>query len=319
MAKDGEKSTDCWTSLRDPDIDAGRLGTAVASFNALRSYRSLLANVEGMSDEQRTACAGIAETITDRAYNAEAAMRVLIASGLETTNELRDTGQLYSAMQAFAKDGSSLDHKQLAARLDEVKQSLDGKRAEQLTDIFDEAEKLIRKTKLSCEFSDQRIVLSRAGVEGKRDEFGIALSRQPGQIGRVSVDDFFSPDTTRVHVAPGRLFVPRDCHHRPFDMEVSKLPPLDPYAGIVSGLAASKGAFYQHARRTAELGHRGMRGADPVTAAILIGIAVVGLALIIVGAVEGDPELIGFGAILVLGSVLVWCCGYALIIGVAAT
>jgi hypothetical protein len=93
--------------------------------------------------------------------------------------------------------------------------------------------------------------------------------------------------------------------------------PLDAYAAAVAGLAASKASLYQHARRVDELGHRGMRGNDPVTA-ILIAIAVVGVALIIIGAATGNSYIVAFGVLLVVGAALVAFGGFVLIIGVFA-
>jgi hypothetical protein len=304
----------CADVLRDAQADANRLAVVDSSFKQLHAYRSLLQSVEQMNQDERDTCPGLADAVTDRAYDAEASARLLFAHGLQTTNELRDTGELYRSLKSLA-DG---DSEALAARLEEQVERAGEKHGDGIADVLREAASLVRKNKLSLRLSDQRVVLERPDLSGGTEEVGIALERQAGQLGRMSVERFFSPDAAHATIWPGRLYVPIDCHHRP--LAVGRRPEtlVDAYSGIVTGMASAKGALYQHARRTEEIGHRGMRGEDPITAAVLIAIAVVGVGLIIYGAVTGNGGLIAFGAILVIGAALVAFGGFGLIIFVGA-
>jgi hypothetical protein len=286
------------------------------TFSQLRAYRTLLQSVEHMNQEQRDRCPGLAEAITDRAYDAEAGLRVLFAHGLQTTNELRDTGELYRSLQSLGND--ALDSESLASRVDDHVERAGEQYGDDMAEMLREAASLVREAKLSLRLSEQRIVLERPSVTGGTEEIGIALQREAGQLGRVSVERFFSPDVAHTTIWPGRLYLPNDCHHRPLVVDRRPERIVDAYGGVVAGMASAKGAFYQHARRTEEIGHRGMRGEDPVTAVILIAIAVVGVGLIIYGAVTGNGALIAFGAILVIGAALVAFGGFGLIIFVGA-
>ncbi|MFL5963801.1 MAG: hypothetical protein ACJ757_13005 [Gaiellaceae bacterium] len=306
----------CAEILRDPQADANRLAAVESTFKQLRGYRSLLQSVEQMNRDERDECPGLAEAITDRAYDAEAATRLLFAHGLQTANELRDTGELYRSLRGLAGDG--LDSEALATRLDEQVEEAGHKHGDDIADLLREAASLVRETELSLRLSEQRIVLERPDLSGGTEEVGIALERQAGQLGRVSVERFFSPDAAHATIWPGRLYLPQDCHHRPLVTSRHPETLVDAYSGIVTGMASAKGALYQHARRTEEIGHRGMRGEDPITAVVLIAIAVVGVGLIIYGAVTGNGALIAFGAILVIGAALVAFGGFGLIIFVGA-
>jgi hypothetical protein len=313
----GEQSDSCAQILRDDQIDSERLAAATATFNKLRGYRSLLRSAEQLTEEERHRCPGLDDAITDRAFDAEASTRRLIADGLQTVNELRDTGQLYDALHSLAQTGDGLDTDQFAAQLEKHAKRASGEHGEDIGEMIKEAASIVRETALTLRFSDQRIVLNRPGLGGERDEIGIAVDRLAGAVGRVSRERFFSPDSAHATVWPGRLYLPLDCHHRPLDVRQVTTDVVDAYSGIVSGLASTKGAIYQHARRTKELGHRGMRGGDPVTV-VLVAIAVIGVGLIIYGAVTGNGALVAFGAILVIGAALVAFGGFALILGAAA-
>src|SRR6266487_1100163 len=102
MAETETRAT-CEGLLRDMEADAARLESAASCVKTLDSYHTLLSAVEKFTPEERRKCHGLGHSVTDRAYGAEAALRVLIAHSLGATNELRDGGQLYTALQDFAK------------------------------------------------------------------------------------------------------------------------------------------------------------------------------------------------------------------------
>jgi len=312
-----DRPLSCRELLHDEAEAERRVATALESFRRLRSYDALLGKLATMDPEDQRRCHGLTDAMSDRAYDAEAAGRTLIAAGLQTVNELRDSGGLYEAMQALAAELKEADADELASRLENQIDEIRARFGEGAEAPLQEAADRIREAKFTVASSKERLVLGRPSLVKEQEDIALGFGPQPGQRGRVSVSDFFSTDPTVNRVWPGRLYVPDDCHHRPVLVGPYEMPNIDAYAGILSGLAATKGALYQHARRVDELGHRGMRGNDPVTA-ILIGIAVVGLALVIIGAATGNGYVVAFGTLLIVGAALVAFGGFALIIGVLA-
>jgi hypothetical protein len=307
----------CRDLLHDEAQLERRVETALESFTKLRAYGDLLDGVETMEAEEHDRCPGLADALTDQAYEAEAAGRVLIAAGVQTANELRDSGHLYEAVQALAGELKVADSDELASWLEREHDEIRDRYGEVAGNAIQEAADRVRQAKLAITSSDQRLVLTRPAAQRKLEEVALAFGPQPGQRGRVSVADFFSPDPAVARVWPGRLYLPPDCHHRPVRVRAEDIGVVDAYAGVLAGLAATKGSLYQHARRVDEVGHRGMRGNDPVSA-ILIGIAVVGAVVAIVGAATGNTGLIAFGVLLIVGAALVAFGGWTLIIGVLA-
>jgi hypothetical protein len=70
------------------------------------------------TDEELARCPELAEAVADRAYEAEARARVLIADGLDTVNELRESSRLHDALRMFAEDGDGGDSEDLASALE---------------------------------------------------------------------------------------------------------------------------------------------------------------------------------------------------------
>lgn len=309
-------STTCQELLHDPRALERRAHSALDAFARLHEYRDLLRDVDALNDDERGRCPGLSDALPDRAYDAEAAGRVLIAHGLQTLNELRDSGQLYDTMRAFAAETERADVDELASRLEKHIDESRASDGDGAASLLHEAAAHVRAANLTVSCSRQRIVLNRPGVAAEQEEVMIALERRPGQRGRVSVDEFFSPTDVEGRVLPGRVYAPRDCHHRPIRVRPVGVA-VDAYAGALAGLAATKASLYQHARRADELDHRSVRGNDPLTA-ILTGIAIVGVALIIYGAATGNGYLLAFGVVLVIGAALVAFGGFGLVLAVVA-
>ena len=294
-----------------------RFADALSAVSELSDYRKLLSEIQQMSPEARASCPGLSAAVTDRAFDAEVAGRVLIKHALDSVNELRDEGIFYDAFGKLARelsgDGAKGFFEKLRKEAGPARERFGGAAA----DLLDEASRAAEA--LGLGFSTERgalLVRRKNGPQGE-DQFRLATTRQLGQAGRVSSAEFFGGRNGRAFVTPPSLYTPIDCHHRPIRVRSDVAVDIDVYAATVGGLGATKGLLYQHARRVAELGPRGLRGEDPVTA-ILVAIAVVGAALVIYGIATNDPGLAVFGAILIVGSAFVAFGGYALVLAVVA-
>jgi hypothetical protein len=294
-----------------------RLANALDAVSELGEYRKLLSEIQQMSPEARASCPGLAAAVTDRAFDAEVTGRVLIKHALDSVNELRDEGVFYDTCEKVARELSGDGAKNFFADLRKKAGFARERFGPAAADLLDEAAGAAEK--LGLEFSAQRgslLVRWKNGPYGE-DQFRLATTRQLGQAGRVSSAEFFSGRNGRAFVTPPSLYTPVDCHHRPIRVGSQTAVEVDTYAATIGGLGTTKSLLYQHARRVAELGPRGLRGEDPVTA-ILVAIAVVGAGLVVYGIATNDFGLAVFGAVLIAGAAFVAFGGYALILAVVA-
>jgi hypothetical protein len=307
----------CASVLGGKDRAEQRLTEALAVISDFKDYRKLLADVQAMSSEDRASCPGLAAAVTDRAFNVESRGRVLIGQALDSVNSLRDQGSFYENVARLAHQLTNNGAQEFLEQLRDEAKTANEKFGDAAADLLNEAANATEA--LGLHFSSQRgslLVRRKQGPQGE-DQIPIATTRQLGQAGRVSSAAFFGGQDRLGFVTFPTLYAPIDCHHRPIIVKADTVAALDAYAATVGGLAVTKGLLYQHARRTAELGPRGMRGEDPVTA-ILIAIAVVGAGLVVYGIATGNYGLAAFGAVLIIGAAFVAFGGYTLILAVVA-
>jgi hypothetical protein len=295
---------------------ARRVAVTGEALNRLAEYRAYLDALAESSDDP--ACSG-REQLADRAFDAERSYRVLLAEGLRTINDLRDAGMLHSAIGEFGrragKDGD------LEGLLADAKRELERAFPDAASHPFDEALPALQRRKIELHNDPQAGTIGiRAPslTDGSRAGAQVRLAPRPGDLGRVSLDDFFGAGgRAGVHGHTPVALAP-DCHHRP-SIAVSDRLTVDAYSALVGGLAAGRESMYRHARKVSVYGHGrpAVEARDPVS--IIVGVIIaVGVALIIYGAVTGNAGVAGFGAVLVIGGLLVLFGGYVLIIGVAA-
>jgi hypothetical protein len=316
MKTSSKKESLCAGVLGGKGRTERRLADALDAVSEFRDYRKLLLEIQQMSPEARTSCPGLAAAVTERAFDAEVAGRALIKHALDSVNELRDEGIFYDAFGKVARelsgDGAKSFFEKLRKEADPAKERFGDVAADLLNEAAGAAEAL------GLEFSSQRdslLVRRKNGPQGE-DQLRLATTRQLGQAGRVSSAEFFGGRNGRAFVTSPILYTPIDCHHRPIRIHRDHINvDVDMYAATIGGLGATKDLLYQQARRVAELGPRGLRGEDPVTA-LVVAIAVIGAALVIYGIATNDVGLVVFGAILIAGSAFVAFGGYTLIIGV---
>lgn len=307
----------CAAILGSKDRAERHLADALSAVSDFRDYRKLLGDVQAMSPEDRASCPGLAAAVTDRAFDVESSGRILIGQALDSVNNLRDEGGFYAAVakmaQQLSKNGAQDFFEQLRNEAGAAKERF----GDAAADLLNEAARSSKA--LGLQFSSQRgslLIGRKQGPQGE-DQIHLATTRQLGQAGRVSSAEFFGGRNGRAFVTPPSLYIPIDCHHRPIAVPTKTVAALDAYAATVGGLAVTKGLLYQHARRTAELGPRGLRGEDPVTA-ILIGIAVLGAGVVVYGIATGNAGLAAFGVVLIIGAAFVAFGGYTLILAVVA-
>lgn len=312
-----ENKSACASILGGKDRAEQRLTEALAAISEFKDYRKLLADVQAMSSEARASCPGLAAAVTDRAFNVESSGRVLMSHALDSVNNLRDQGSFYETVATLAQQLTNNDAQDFVEQLRDEAKTAKEKFGDAGADLLNEAANATQA--LGLQFSSQigSLLLRRKQGPPGPDQIQIATTRQLGQAGRVSSADFFGGQDRLGFVTSPTLYTPVDCHHQPIVVQVDKAAALDAYAATVGGLAVTKGLLYQHARRTAELGPRGMRGEDLLTG-ILIAIAVIGAGLVIYGIASGSPGLAVFGAILIIGAAFVAFGGATLIIAVFA-
>jgi hypothetical protein len=281
-----------------------RLADALGAVSDLSDYRKLLLEVQQMSEEARKSCPGLAASITDRAFDAEVSGRILIKHALDSVNELRDEGSFYGTFEKVARDFFSDGTQGFFEKLRKESSSIRERCGDAVADLLDEAAKAVET--LGINFShegDTLLVHRKKGPQGE-DVLRLATKRQLGQSGRVSSTEFFGGRNDLAFVTHPILYTPVDCHHRPIFTHTDIAADMDIYAAIIGALGTTKGLLYEHARRVAELGPRGLRGEAPVVIAVLVAV-VVGATLVVAGREYDIPLLsgIGYGVIIIAAAV----------------
>ncbi|MET0535461.1 MAG: hypothetical protein ABW171_14690, partial [Steroidobacter sp.] len=76
-----------------------RAKVAIESVHALSDYRTYLSAIDAQRDKD---CTGLRGPLSERAFAAEGTFRVLMAEGLRSVNDLRDSGMLDAGLSAVA-------------------------------------------------------------------------------------------------------------------------------------------------------------------------------------------------------------------------
>lgn len=292
----------CESTGRSASYRMGRLQAALSCVDVLRDYQSFLDGVD-RERERNPACHVAPDLLAERAFEAEAAMRVLSSHGLDAMNELRDSGGL-ARVGAWVKsvDGKQLDFDE-ALRLCRELQA-DGSGID--LSCLDVLPDLARQRGLKMVSRRGRIRLSGRGLQGEEREIAIEMSPRHGSLGRIGRAAFFGargasgPFATAIPV-----YSPETCHYREVVLDRRRTSIVDAYAAVLSGMASANQIMYRHARQVEAFGRGGLRGNDPISAIVGAVIAVIGIVLVVVGAAVDSPALIGFGIVTILGGVCI--------------
>lgn len=292
----------CESAGRSAAYRMGRVHAVLACVDVLRDYQSFLDAVDRELEHDR-ACQFSPDLLAERADEAEAAMRVLTRHGLDSMNELRDTGRLAQVGEWVKSiDGNPLDFDEalrLCRELATREPGLDVSCLDVLPD-------LVRQRGLKAVSRRGRVRLAGRGIQGEEREVAIEMSPRNGSLGRIGRREFFGargaagPFATSIPV-----YSPETCHHRELLLGRHKVSIVDAYASVLSGMASANQIMYRHARQVKAFGRGGIRGNDLVTAIVGAVIVIVGIVLVAVGAAIDNPGLIGFGIVTIIGGICV--------------
>ncbi len=295
----------CFDLVRDPDRERERLDTASTCFATVHNYRSFLQHVTDHESKKPGSCRGLRHHITDRAYDAELATRILIKRALDSLNELYDTDELHKGLQRFASDIKERGTGALEKILDEARHQIPDAFPGFDVRVFDEASAILKDRAVKVQSRGEHVVLTTRGLDGKDQRVALGTQLVNGALGTVSAAQYFGAGGNRLSAGAAPIFVPDSCHHRHTILVAGQVVRTwDAYSGSLAGLSTTIQLMYRHARTVDEIGHGPLRGSDPVTA-ILVAIGVVAAVLIIVGAVTGNWGVLGFGIVLAAGVICV--------------
>lgn len=284
----------CLERLCPPAERARRAAVVSEGVRSLIAYRAYLDTVERERDTP--GCAGPRAQVADRAFAEECAFRVLLAEGLNSLNDLRDSGMLHAGLAEFARTvgGGNSD---IAAMIRETREEFRKEPLALPDEFFDQALKTVERRQLRVSYEAESRMLVVRGlslVDGEPEETHVRLAPRAGDSGRASLDQFFGAgDRVGIYAGPPPL-APSDCHQRASTAGVERPQSAEIYAASIGGLAAAREALYRHARKVSQYGHgTTLRGHDPgvttlVIAGVELAVVVIGL---IVQAVSTDPTV----------------------------
>lgn len=276
-----KRAQECLRQLCSKAEGSRRMEIVKGCVQSLVDYQAYLKNLDIECSEYP----GVRAQLTDRAFEAESTFRILLAEGLKSLNDIRDSGLLHAQASALANSLDS-DEKDIADILDKL-----GERHPEMPlslpdDFYAQTLTAIREQEARIGYDDsaQVLILSKRSVgDGGIIKRRFRLLPQAGDLGRIDVDSFFAANGGFA-IRPGNpIEVPTDCHHR------VTLPYLngnstDLYAAALGALASAREAIYHHARKVSEYGHGAsvVRANDPITVAVAIaGVAVAVAATVI--------------------------------------
>lgn len=267
-----EAARACLERICPPEQAKRRAGAATSRVHALADYHAYLSSLE-QTGNGATGCRGLHGQLADRAFEAESNVRMLLAEGVDSLNELRDSGMLHASLRQFAAEiGSGKIDLAASVResVQQVKQSLD------LPEAFaNELLRFMEQHPISVRYDrkSETLVVRKEDDADAPAETRIRIAPRAGDLGRIDLETFFGPSGS-VSVQRGPRAGGGDCH-RPKG-EAQPLHSVDAYSTMLGALAASREAFYGHARKASQYGHgTELRARDPA----VVGLVLVGIAL----------------------------------------
>lgn len=295
-----DKGRACLEQLYPSSEGTRRAKVVAEGVQRLADYRKYLAALEGASG----LCPGLQGQLGDRAFDAEATFRVMLAETVQTLNDLRDSGLLHAQLAGFAAALGG-EEKSLAGTYPQMKEEL-SKTPIHLPDEFDQ--------ELHATFQHQDVYVrhdAESGVivvRGKKAAGGapvttrIRLAPQVGDLGRIGLDQFFGANGSGGLSASQPIPTPPDCHHQLKRTEAEPSPTVDVYSALLGGLATARESMYRHARKVSEYGHGKamVRAHDPVTVGVITAAI-----FVTVGVIAGFLYAFGNADIIPLGALIV--------------
>ena len=187
-----ERAQICLEALCPPSERAHRAELTSAAIREMVEYRDYLAAV----DATEPACDALRSRLADRAFAAEASFRVALAQGLESVNDLRDSGMLHATLSDFARslEGGDEDRERI---LRDAREELRSGPLALPDELSDEIVATVGRRLQGFEYNpeeDTLVVRHSSPVGSTVEEVHVRLSAQPGDMGRIGVAQFFGAE-----------------------------------------------------------------------------------------------------------------------------
>jgi hypothetical protein len=276
-------SDDCFETMTDLTSARERLRIVDASLRSLRRYNEQRHRIER--------CPNSGRQLAERAYEAEKDLRIILKMGLDTLNELVDSGRLESA---FHPEPSQVG-KQVPfyEAFNGVKQFFSGHKdfADIDTTFLDDAMEIFREHDVTAEWTRSGLLTRFKDATGEIHAHQLDARAMPGDLGRISAREFFSAKSSVGLTPMLPALGDEDCHHEKQTL-IHNTERLAAYDTLVGVFGLARESMYRHARVVDRFGRAHLRGEDPLTAALIILGVVAAAALvagvtIMVGCAEG--------------------------------
>lgn len=247
-----------------------RAEVTTSTVQALADYRAYLSDLERAGDGAM-GCGGLRGQLAERAFDAEGQMRVLLAEGLNSLNDIRDSGLLHASLALFAQGAESGQIDFRTAAEESVKQAQ--KSLDLPSGFTEEVLQILERRTITIRYEreSETLVVRATGLDNEPEETRVRIAPRAGDLGRISLDHFFGDEggfSVQAEQTRGRR---GDCHSRAGRIE--RTQSLDAYAAYVGFLALGRETLYRHARKVSRYGHGSLlRARDPIDAAISVAI-----------------------------------------------
>lgn len=270
--------------------------------------------------------------LSEKAYDIEAKMRLLMYHAMESLNKAYDSGRLEDALSQVYKQSPKSKAKVFGEEtITGAMNYFKEKHTEVDTSFLEKALAMIRKRNISIEAAKEgELIIHSTDENGKPQKSHVSVGKVPMSTGRISKAEFLGKGTFSVFPGADSLFNDDNCHHRrPVSVETEVVHTHDAYERTVNNFLHLKESAYRHARLIDEFGVPHLKGDDPFTIIVAI-IGIVAAALIIAGvtievgcsngAWSGDVcnlgwGLIGLGVVFAAGAIVCAVSGCTIIIG----
>jgi hypothetical protein len=263
---------DCLDALVSLDgaVDRLRIASVAASF--LRSYRDRFHKLER--------CNGMGRQLAEGTFEAERHLRIILKVGLDSLNDLMDSGNLTASFRGLLSNQTANDVPQAYDRtfgealkgapklLTEHFEGLD-------TSFFEDAMKIGSDQHLELHRDKESLQIHLKTADGRQDRVTIGVTPRPGNLGRISSRQFFGRGGGTCAVLRDSSVIQDDCHHRKQGLSLgTSAHSVDVYGGILHSFATARDSMYRHARIVDEFGAAYIRGNDLVITPWLVAVVI---------------------------------------------
>jgi hypothetical protein len=198
-------SDDCFTAMTGLEPVLERLQWANSSLRGLVRYNDQRLRIER--------CPNSGGQLAERAYQAESDLRIVLKAGLDSLNELADSGKLRSIFSP-----ESLQPKKPVAFLkafEGIKQFFsDQKELSGFdTSFLDETAKVFKMHEIAAEWTGTSLAIRFKDASGKVHTHQMDGVPRPGDLGRIGAKQFFSTERGVVFTPMIAALGDEDCHH----------------------------------------------------------------------------------------------------------